>query len=63
MFEDNTLLARFRKEVEAQLETRIQALIDTPTEREAGYICGLRDALNKANEIGRDMNSPQPERQ
>ena len=60
---DNTLLGRFRKVVEDQLEKRIQALIDTPTDREAGYICGLRDALEKANEIGREMNSPQPERQ
>lgn len=59
---DNALLARLRKVLGENLERRIANLIMTPTEGEAGYIRGVRDALGEAENIAREMNSPQPER-
>lgn len=59
---DNSLLARLRREINAQLDTEIEALITQPTEQKAGYIQGLRDALHVAEDIGREMNNPREEK-
>jgi hypothetical protein len=59
---DNLLLSRLRKSLGETIEARIDGLLANPDPREAGYISGLRDALAEAENICREMNSPQPER-
>lgn len=59
---DNSLLAELRKQIAEEIDKRMANLVAFPTERSAGHIQGLMAALEAAEEIGRRMNSPQPER-
>lgn len=55
---DRSLHLRTREQIAERLESRVEALIAHTTERQAGYIQGLRDAIGIMDEIAKKMAEP-----